>query len=227
MQARSALTLTAGVVLLIATASSARARANVEGGGWVPSFDLGNLTDSAETLFNIATETDANVNTNTAQTNIAAFLAMVRHAEGTAQGGNPYAVCFGYKHTIGNFADHPAITGEWRGEKLPDAMCKNAGFGPGCVSTAAGAYQIIRPTWTRLKNKLGLPDFGPQSQDAAAVQLIADRGALEDVKGGRIVQAIEKCRNEWASLPGNFAKQGQRSQGQLIAWFQQSGGYIA
>jgi lysozyme len=220
-----AITLIAAAVLLLASSTSGRA--NVEAGGGGFAIDLGNLTDSAETLYNVATEQRAVVDMDTAQTNIAAFLAMIRHAEGTAASGDPYGVCYGYRHTISNFADHPRNTGEWNGERLSDAMCKNAGFGPGCVSTAAGAYQIIRPTWNTIKARLGLPDFGPQSQDAAAVQLIANRGALEDVKAGRVAAAINKCRNEWASLPGNYAKQGQRSQGALVAWYQQNGGMLA
>jgi lysozyme len=126
-----------------------------------------------------------------------------------------------------SFDDHPAVLGHWRGERLPDAMCANAGMGPGCVSTAAGAYQIIRPTWNRLKAKLGLPDFSPTSQDQAATRLIQDRGALQDVYAGRVLQAISKCRNEWASLPGNYAKQGQRSAATLLAWYQNNGGAVA
>jgi lysozyme len=219
------LTTTAAAVLLYAATSSARA--NVEAGEGGASFDLGNITDTAETLMNQITEQAATTSDAQSGSNIAAFLGVIKQAEGTANSGDAYRVCYGYAHTIANDQDHPAITGEWRGERLPDAMCKNAGFGPGCVSTAAGAYQIIRPTWATIKAALSLPDFGPASQDAAAVELIRRRGALEDVKAGRIAAAINKCRNEWASLPGNYAKQGQRSADQLVAWYQQNGGNIA
>jgi len=133
----------------------------------------------------------------------------------------------GYRHTINDLSEHPAITGEWRGERLSNSMCANAGFGPGCVSTAAGAYQIIRPTWAKVRDRLGLRSFGANEQDAAAVELIRQRGALEDVRAGRFEAAVDKCRNEWASLPGNYAKQGQRSMGQLMAWYQQNGGTTA
>jgi len=219
------LTLTAAAVLLFA--STANARANVEAGQGGASFDLGNLSDSAETIMNQITEQTADVTADQAGANIAAFLGMVRQAEGTAGNGDPYAVCYGYSHTIQDFADHPALTGEWTGKRLPDAMCKNAGFGPGCVSTAAGAYQIIKPTWLKMQAALSLPDFGPASQDAAAAELIRRRGALEDVKAGRIASAVNKCRNEWASLPGNYAKQGQRDIDTLLAWYQQNGGIFA
>lgn len=221
----AAITLTAAAVLLYA--STASARANVEAGQGGASFDLGNLTDSLEATMNQLTETAANVDMGTAGKNIGAYLAMIRQAEGTANAVDPYAICYGYSHQIRNFADHPAITGEWTGQRLPDAMCINAGFGPGCVSTAAGAYQIIKPTWIKLRDSLGLPDFSQTSQDAAAVELIRRRGALEDVKAGRVADAIGKCRNEWASLPGNYAGQGQRTPQTLIAWFTDNGGYLA
>lgn len=220
------LILAAGGFLLLASTASSRASVEAgEGGG--PSFDLDNLADVADTLYNTVTEIQAGNDMTTQQQNIAAFLGMIRQAEGTASQSNPYAVCYGYRYTLRNFSDHPAITGEWRGERLPDAMCANAGFGSGCVSTAAGAYQIIKPTWLRARDRLGLLDFTAASQDAAAVDLIARRGALEDVKAGRIASAIVKCKNEWASLPGNYARQGQRNIGDLIAWYQQNGGITA
>ena len=224
---RTALTLTAAAVILMAAGTSTRASVEQGDGDWMPSFDLDNIADRAETLMNTITEEESTTAPDVAGANIAAFLAAIRQAEGTASAGDPYRVCYGYRHTITNLGDHPAITGEWRGEKLPDAMCANAGFGPGCVSTAAGAYQIIKPTWVNVRAALGLGDFGPASQDAAAVELIRRRGALEDVKAGRIMDAITKCRNEWASLPGNYAKQGQRSAATLVAWYQQAGGYLA
>jgi muramidase (phage lysozyme) len=77
------------------------------------------------------------------------------------------------------------------------------------------------------RNALGLPDFSPASQDRAALYLVEKRGALEDVKAGRLAQAVSKCRNEWASLPGNYARQGQRSLEQLAAWYQSAGGNLA
>lgn len=221
-----ALTLTAAALLLLSRTSAA---ANVEAGDGdvVGAWGLDVITDRVDTAINTLTEQTAMNDTETQAANVAAFLSVIRKAEGTDQAGDPYRVCYGYKHTITDLSDHPALTGEWRGERLPDAMCKNAGFGPGCVSTAAGAYQIIKPTWVNLRRSLGLFNFGQYSQDGAAIELIRRRGALEDVKAGRIAQAIDKCRNEWASLPGNYARQGQRSMGQLVAWYEQSGGITA
>jgi lysozyme len=159
--------------------------------------------------------------------NLAAFLNMIAFAEGTLKAADPYRVCFGYKHTIASFADHPAVTREWMGERLPDAICRGAGMQPGCVSTAAGKYQIIRPTWVACKRALKLTDFSPASQDAAATQLITQRGALEDIKMGRIAKAIEKVRSEWASLPGAGYAQPERSIAALTAAFVKAGGNVA
>lgn len=226
MTPSAVLIFTAAASLLLA--STAQARASIEAGeGAGFALGLDTLQDRAETLYNTLTEIPADTDMTTAQQNIAAFLTMLQEAEGTANRADPYAVCYGYAHTIRNFANHPAITGEWRGERLSDGMCRNAGFGPGCVSTAAGAYQLIKPTWMSAASALRLPDFSPSSQDAACIELIRRRGALEDVKAGRIASAITKCKNEWASLPGNYAKQGQRSQGDLIAWYMQNGGTTA
>jgi muramidase (phage lysozyme) len=160
--------------------------------------------------------------------NVQAFLALIRFAEGTERNGlDPYRVCYGYSHTVQDLSDHPSLTGEWSGKVLPDAMCRGAGFGPGCVSTAAGAYQFISSTWKGCKRALGLPDFGPDSQDRAAIYLISQRGALDDVKAGRVADATNKCRREWASLPGAGYGQPERRLADLVAVYEQAGGQVA
>ena len=164
---------------------------------------------------------------NDAPDNIGAFLSMIAFAEGTQRAADPYRVTFGYRHTIADLSDHPAITGEWKGERLSDAMCRGAGLSPGCVSTAAGRFQIIRPTWAACKKALNLPDFGPASQHAAAVYLIKQRGALDAVVAGDVAQAVDLCRAEWASLPGNGAGQPQRRMDELMAAYESAGGVLA
>ena len=173
-----------------------------------------------------ATES-ATVARSTDDTNTRAFLAMIAFAEGTDQRADPYRVCFGYRHTIENLADHPAVTREWLGEKLPDAVCRGAGHQPGCVSTAAGRYQLIRPTWLRCKRALALSDFGPASQDAAAVYLIKQRFALDDVQRGRVADAVAKVRAEWASLPGAGYNQPERRIAALTEAYVLAGGNLA
>lgn len=153
----------------------------------------------------------------TAEANISAFLAAIRAAEGTARAPDPYRVVMGYGHTLDDLSDHPYFTGEWKG----------AAFGNGQWSTAAGAYQFIRSTWADVKRRLDLPDFGPHSQDSAAVELIRQRGALEDVKAGRFAQAVGKVRRIWASMPGAGYGQGERAMDWLAAQYSTAGGTFA
>lgn len=159
--------------------------------------------------------------------NIAAMLYAIARAEDTAGQPDPYRVCFGYAHTIKSFSEHPAITGEWRGEKLSDKMCAGAGLGPGCVSTAAGKYQIIKRTWIGVRDKLGLPDFSPASQDRAAVELLRQRGALGPLGRGDFAGAVAAAKKEWASLPGAGYGQGERSIAWLTDRFVEAGGVLA
>ena len=148
---------------------------------------------------------------------------MISAAEGTDRAPDPYRVCFGFKHTIQDLSNHPAVTGEWTGEPLDFLGPKYTGL----VSTAAGRYQITRPTWAGIELVLRLPDFGPASQDAAATLLIKERGALNLVNTGMISAAIRLCATEWASLPGNAGGQPQHTTEQLIAWYGNAGGALA
>lgn len=159
--------------------------------------------------------------------NMRAFLALIAYAEGTDRRADPYRVCYGYRHTIADLAEHPAVSGEWRGERLPDAMCQAAGFGPGCVSTAAGRYQLIKPTWLRVRRAIDLPDFGPLSQDKACAYLIDEAGASGDVYSGRVEQAIGKVKRIWASLPGSGWQQGERRLAELLDAYGNAGGVFA
>ncbi len=94
-------------------------------------------------------------------------------------------------------------------------------------TTAAGAFQFIYPTWKRLQAKLNLPDFGPASQDLAAIELIAEAGAMADVKEGRLQEAIDKCCGIWASLPGSKYPQPVRSYKFASNVYALSGGSLA
>ena len=59
-----------------------------------------------------------------------------------------------------------------------------------------------------------------KSQDAVALQQIKERGALPMIDRGDIRQAIDRCSNIWASLPG--AGYGQFEHMGLTAWLQNS-----
>ncbi len=153
------------------------------------------------------------VNNETLQNkNVQAFLKMIRVGEGTADALG-YQRLFGYKGgaQFASFADHPrqSVT---RGT---------------LTSTAAGAYQILRGTWDEVKASYSLPDFAPHSQDLAAVALVKRRGALLDVIEGRFTDAVKKCSNEWASLPGAPYGQPTVTLASAIDNFKKNGGVIA
>lgn len=214
--------IAAGVLLASRQAANLQAQGEAEQGDGSTALDYLNPIGAIERQID-----SFNVERDMGETNVAAYLDLIAWSEGTAGRGDGYRICYGYRHTIRDLSDHPAVTGEWKGEKLSDAMCKGAGLGPGCVSTAAGRYQLIRPTWLACKRALGLPDFSPTSQDAAAVYLIRQRGAIDDVRAGRVAEAVDKCRREWASLPGAGYGQGERKLSQLVAAYQDAGGVLA
>ena len=161
-----------------------------------------------------STYTPVNVDQDTAAANVRAFLDMIAYAEGTA-GPDGYRTMFGYRY-FESYADHPR-----------QYFSFTDGAGRQLKTSAAGRYQFLIKTWDALKSKLGLQDFSPASQDAACIELIRERGALNDVKAGRIQDAITKCAPIWASLPGAGYNQPERKVGALLTAFNNAGGYIA
>jgi lysozyme len=93
-------------------------------------------------------------------------------------------------------------------------------------STAAGAYQFLYKTWVLLAKSENLPDFSPDSQDKAAVALIRNAGALDDVEAGDLQPAVDKCSHIWASLPSSKYPQPKRSFEFFKGWYEQSGGQL-
>jgi len=77
------------------------------------------------------------------------------------------------------------------------------------------------------KKLLRLPDFSPSSQDAIAIQQIAERGALADIDAGRFDIAVSKVRNIWASLRGTNYGQHENKLEVLRAQFVGVGGRLA
>ena len=163
--------------------------------------------------------------------NVAAFLYMIRRAEHSAENvaaGDDYRTFYGGS-MFSNLSDHPVITGEKSGVRLTAKQCRALGYSSGvCVSTAAGAYQFIRPTWTRLRElPPRLPDFSPDMQDLAAIRLLDQIGALTLIEIGDIEGAIAKAATMWASLPGSLAQQNPRSLDTVIGFFNEGGGNVA
>jgi muramidase (phage lysozyme) len=149
--------------------------------------------------------------------NVQAFLRVIRFAEGTA-GANGYRTMFGGKlFDVSNGWQHPNI-------RVPFTDNRT---GKTNYSTAAGAYQFLYSTWSSKRSQLNLADFSPENQDLAALQLIADKSALEDVKAGRFSVAIDKVKKVWASLPGAGYQQPEKSLAALTERYKYEGGNLA
>jgi lysozyme len=115
-----------------------------------------------------------------------ALLNTIRYAEGTWIGGREegYRVIYGGGR-VQKLDRHPEITVRRR-----------------YVSAAAGAYQFLPATWHEASSRLGLPDFGPRSQDQAALHLIERRGVLARFdQRGLTPEVLARLAPEWASLP--------------------------
>lgn len=155
------------------------------------------------------------------QKNLDAFLATIRNGEGTGDFD-------GYRRMYGgalvtDLSDHPANLG-WKGEKLPDAYCRAVGLSPGCVSTAAGAYQAIKPTWNAFTRAVGKRDFSPAAQNEFAAWLLKQVGAFTDAQKGNFARALHKASTQWASLPGSTAGQPTISFERALQVYAQNGG---
>lgn len=146
--------------------------------------------------------------------NVQAFLKMIRACEGT-DSEKGYRTMYSYL-TFDDFKEHP-------NKKI---YFKNPKTGKQDYTTAAGAYQMVYPTWRRLQLRLNLPDFSPQSQDLAAIGLIKEFNALDDVIKGDIKTAIKKLKTQWASLPSSEDKQNPKSWAFALDKYKQNGGLI-
>lgn len=145
--------------------------------------------------------------------NLTAFLDMLAFSEGTkGRGDDGYNKLVNPGGFFDSYATHPNQLIEVRS---------------GLKSDAAGRYQFLSTYWPHYRDRLGLPDFGPASQDTWAVQLIREQRALADVEAGRIEAAISKCANIWASLPGAGYNQPEHPLEVLLNKFTEFGGVLA
>lgn len=144
-------------------------------------------------------------------TNVRAFLHAIRLGEGTSDEKGYFRIVGG--DHFSHFVDHPR-TKRWISRYK-------------VWSSAAGAYQIIAPTWDGLVRQYGFDDFTPETQDEAAVALIAEKRALRHVKNGAIEKAIPLLKGVWASLPGADGGQRQEPMRNVLAVYQAHGGTLA
>lgn len=137
-----------------------------------------------------------------------ALLNTIRYAEGTWVGGSDegYRVIYGGGR-VDRLDRHPEITVRRT-----------------YVSAAAGAYQFLPATWREAAVRLGLSDFGPRSQDQAALYLMEKRGALASFDAqGLTHDVLARLAPEWASLPthhgGSFYGQPVKSVAELKRFY--------
>ena len=141
---------------------------------------------------------------------------MLAWSEGTDNGrqktrNHGYDVIVG--RAVTDYSDHPR---------------KLVTLNPKLKSLSAGRYQLLSRWWDAYHKQLGLKDFSPKSQDAVALQQIKERGALPMmIDRGDIRQAIDRCSNIWASLPGaGVYGQFEHKADSLIAKFKEAGGTV-
>ena len=153
-----------------------------------------------------------------------AFLDMIARSEGTA--ASPLTQNMGYDVIVSgpdgpeifsDYSDHPFANGS-RPPKLVRA---------GLYSTASGRYQIMLHDWPHYKAQLKLQDFGPESQDTYAIQIIGERRALPLIDAGDFDAAVNRVANLWASLAGATYGQPTRSIDWLRTAYINAGGVLA
>lgn len=135
-----------------------------------------------------------------APSNADRWLGTLRYAEHGRDGAEVYSTMFGG----GRF--DPA-------KGHPDRVVRSGGY----ASAAAGAYQFMPDTWSRVSKQLGLKDFSPASQDRAARQLALARGVNIDTDP-LTPQNLAKLSDEWASLPN---AQGRSAYNQPVRGFKE------
>lgn len=148
--------------------------------------------------------------------NIQAAMKTVRHTEGTTDEG-------GYKYLFGSspsnsirfqdFSTHPNIQQNLNGYK----------------STAAGAYQILHPTYVGLLKTYGIKDgFTPADQDLLFVAILDSVGVLNDVSKGYMFRddVMSKLSSQWASLPFSNSGQPKHSIADVRKYYIDGGGVI-
>ena len=121
--------------------------------------------------------------------NVQKFLGLIRFTEGTDKFRDPYAVTFGGR-TFDTSANHPGTLFSFKTKS-----------GKSQKTSAHGAYQFLSRTWDEKAKKYDLDNMSPENQDVAALALIQDKDALQDVLEGNFDEAISKTGGVWASLP--------------------------
>lgn len=157
--------------------------------------------------------------------NVLAFLDMIAVSEGTST--SPATKDRGYDVIVTGYDKKPEIFTSYADHPFAGGRKSKLITTAGLTSNASGRYQFMLKDWRHYKALLGLPDFGPLSQDRWAIQLIRERRALDDIQAGRFAAAVAKCSNIWASFPGAGYGQPEHRIERLILAYKQAGGSVA
>ena len=140
--------------------------------------------------------------------NVRRFLDGIPQFEGVKHG---YNTIFGNER-FNDLSRHPNVRKEFR---QTDGRLN--------VTTAAGRYQFLKPTWDGLSRQYDLKDFSPKSQDIAAIGLLMQNGSLPYILKGDFQTAVKKSGGTWASLPSSPYAQPKRSQAEIDRFLGGSG----
>ena len=157
--------------------------------------------------------------------NLRAFLDMLAFSEGTST--SPATRDRGYDVIVTGIDGKAEVFSDYSKHPFAGGRKSKVINSKGLTSNASGRYQFMLRDYAHYKAQLKLPDFGPASQDAWAVQLIRERRALPMIEEGRIADAIAAVRNLWASLPGAGYGQFEHSLMPLLVAYRRAGGTIA
>lgn len=128
----------------------------------------------------------------------------------------------GYNVIVGSTAAKPDLFTSYAAH--PHKLVK---LSANLSSTAAGRYQLLGRYADAYIKSLGLPDFGPDSQNQIALQQIRERAALPLIDGGQFALAVARVSNIWASLPGANYGQHENKLAMLQAAYTDAGGVLA
>jgi len=152
---------------------------------------------------------------------------MIAFSEGTsAAGRNPVTCNDGYDVVVTGIDGIHEIFTDYKEHPFAGGRQSKQINKKGLKSSASGRYQFMKKDWPHYRDSLCLPDFGPESQDRWAVQLICECRALDDIENGRFQDAVFKCRKIWASLPGSGYGQPENKLAALEYEYRKAGGDV-
>ena len=155
-----------------------------------------------------------------------AFLDMLAVSEGTSI--SPNTNCNGYDVVVTGIDGKPEIFTDFSDHPFNKGRASKIINSKGLTSNASGRYQFMLRDWKHYREQLCLLNFGPDAQDAWALQLIRERSALPLIDAGQFALAVARVSNLWASLPGaNYAGQPMHTLARLQAAYEDAGGAFA